>query len=58
MGFKITEKEPTSKKVVGTQISLELYEKLQQEAQDNFMSISDLIRKLIIVYYREKEDSK
>lgn len=56
MAIRITEDEPVKKKVVGTQVSTELYDKLKQEAQDGFMSVSDLLRKLIITYFRRKEE--
>lgn len=52
--IKETEKE-TVKKVVGTQINQELFIKLKEEAEENFMSISDLLRKIIFVYYRDKK---
>lgn len=57
MEIKITEKEvAASKKVVGTQVSQKLYNQLKAEADDAFMSISDLLRKIIFLYYkREKE---
>ena len=44
----------TTKKVVGTQITAELYEKLKIESERDFMSISDLLRKIIILYYRNQ----
>ena len=47
--IKKTEKE-TIKKVVGTQISQELFLQLKDEAEENFMSISDLLRKIIFIY--------
>ena len=52
--IKETEKE-TIKKVVGTQVNQELFLKLKEEADENFMSISDLLRKIIFIYYRDKE---
>lgn len=55
MELRISEVESTKKKVVGTQISAELYDRLKAEAQAEFMSVSDLLRKLIIIYFREKE---
>lgn len=57
MEIKIEEKETVvTKKVVGTQISQKLYDQLKAEADDAFMSISDLLRKIIFLYYkREKE---
>ena len=47
--IKETEKE-TIKKVVGTQISQDLFLQLKDEAEENFMSISDLLRKIIFIY--------
>ena len=49
-----TEKE-NPKKVVGTQVNQELFLKLKEEADENFMSVSDLLRKIIFIYYRDKE---
>lgn len=46
---------PTVKKVVGTQITSELYDQLKTEAEFEFMSISDLLRKIIYLYYRDKK---
>lgn len=46
------------KKIVGTQIKQSIYEKLKTEADKDFMSISDLLRKIIYLYYRNKEESK
>lgn len=43
------------KKVVGTQVNQELFLKLKEEADENFMSVSDLLRKIIFIYYRDKE---
>ena len=42
----------TEKKVVGTQVTAEVYGKLKQQADEDFMSISDLLRKIIILYLR------
>lgn len=44
----------TIKKVIGTQISNELYCKLKLEAENDFMSISDLLRKIIYLYYKKQ----
>ena len=56
MPIKIKETErDTVKKVVGTQISQELFLKLKDEAEKNFMSVSDLLRKIIFIYYRDKD---
>lgn len=43
-----------TKKVIGTQISQDLYNQLKAEADDSFMSISDLLRKIIFNYYQKK----
>lgn len=45
----------TLKKVVGTQISHDLYHKLKLEAETDFMSISDLLRKIIYLYYKNQQ---
>ena len=37
----------TSKKIVGVQIPITLYEELKDEANKRFISISDIIRTLI-----------
>ena len=56
MGLEIKETSNAAvKKVVGTQIPAALYEKLRAEAETDFMSISDLLRKIIYLYYRDKE---
>ncbi len=44
-----------AKKVVGTQITSDLYDKLKAEAENDFMSISDLLRKIIYMYYKNNE---
>lgn len=55
MGLEIKETSNiTVKKVVGTQITSSLYEQLKVEAESEFMSISDLLRKIIYLYYRDK----
>ena len=46
-----------NKKIVGTQISQELYMKLKTEADNDFMSISDLLRKIIFKYYANRKDN-
>ena len=52
--IKETEKE-TIKKVVGTQISQDLFLQLNTETEKNFMSISYLLRKIIFIYYKNKK---
>lgn len=55
MGIEIKEKSNiTEKKVVGTQIPQSMYDRLKAEADSDFMSISDLLRKIIFLYYRDK----
>lgn len=51
------ERAPAPKRVVGTQITQALYNKLKEEADTNFMSVSDLLRKIIHIYYRDKAAS-
>ena len=59
MEVKIEEKENVKiKKVVGTQISQNMYEQLKNEAEEAFMSISDLLRKIIFLYYKNAEIRK
>lgn len=55
MQVNISEQESktASKKVVGTYIPIELYDALKKEADDNFMSISDILRKIIVLHCRE-----
>lgn len=57
MGIEIKETVTNSsaKKVVGTQISQSLYEQLKSESESQFMSISDLLRKIIYLYYRDQQ---
>jgi hypothetical protein len=61
MELRITEVEQPRKKVVGTQVSIEVYELLAEEARNGFMSVSDVLRKLIITHFRDagrKEDEQ
>ena len=63
MDIRITEKSSESldicdaKKVVGTQIPHSLYLKLKAEAEEEFMSISDLLRKIIFTYYKDRKEN-
>lgn len=53
MNLELKESSTTSKKrVVGTQISENLYDRLKCDAEADFMSISDLLRKIIHHYYK------
>ena len=60
MDIKIKElnNKTTEKKVVGTQITQVIYDKLKKEADNSFMSISDLLRKIIFLYYKNKEEKE
>lgn len=59
MEIKIKEVEKVlAKKVVGTQVSQKLYDQLKDEADAAFMSISDLLRKIIFIYYKDLENRK
>lgn len=54
MKFKI--KEETTKdemKVIGTYVTSEVYFQLKTEAEENFMSLSSLIKKIIFRYLKE-----
>lgn len=59
MDIKIQETVPEQgKKVVGTYITRDMYDKLKAEADANFMSVSDLLRKLIYLHIKDAEDVK
>ena len=47
---KVTKSE---KKIVAVQIPYEVYEKLKGEAEEDFISVSDVMRRIIIRYYRQ-----
>lgn len=44
------------KKVIGTYVTFELYEELKKEAVDNSISISDMIRKILYLYIKNKNN--
>lgn len=48
----------TSKKVVGTQITQEAYNFLLEQAKEDYMSVSDVLRKIIYTYIKSKENAK
>lgn len=59
MEIKIKETEKAVvKKVIGTQISQKMYDRLKDDADEAFMSISDLLRKIIFLYYKDLEARK
>ena len=54
MDVKIQEKvSRADKKVVAVQIPYEVYQKLKNEAEEDFISVSDVMRRIIIRYYRQ-----
>lgn len=53
MNLEIKEKSvKTKKKIVAVQIPYEVYENLKTEAEEDFISVSDVMRRIIIRYYR------
>lgn len=60
-GVNVTIKEipiRTDKKVVAVQIPYEVYEQLKEEAENDFISVSDVMRRIIIRYYRQSNTTK
>lgn len=47
----------TEKKVVAVQIPFEVYEQLKSEAEEDYISVSDVTRRIIIRHYREKKNT-
>ena len=41
------------KKIVAVQLPYEVYEALKHEAEEDFISVSDVIRRIIIRHYRD-----
>lgn len=57
MDIEIKEGSATvEKKVIGTQINMSTYNELKEMAEKDFMSISDLLRKIIVLYLRKERD--
>lgn len=54
----IKEQRNIEKKVVGTQVSLDTYTRIKDLAEKDFMSISDYLRKIIILHLREVDKEK
>ena len=52
MDIKINENDKIKSpmKVVGTYVSADIYERLKKESEDNFMSVSSLVKKVIYLY--------
>lgn len=54
MKFKIKEESIKDEmKVIGTYVTSEVYFQLKTEAEENFMSLSSLIKKIIFRYLKE-----
>lgn len=43
----------TEKKIVAVQLPYEIYEFLKREAEEDFISISDVTRRILVRHYRE-----
>lgn len=43
----------SDKKVVAVQVPYEVYQQLKNEAEEDFISVSDVIRRIIIRHYRD-----
>lgn len=43
----------TEKKIVAVQLPYEIYEFLKKEAEEDFISISDVTRRILVRHYRE-----
>jgi len=43
----------SDKKVVAVQVPYEVYQQLKNEADEDFISVSDVIRRIIIRHYRD-----
>jgi len=50
------EENEVKMKVLGTYVNVETYDKLKTEAENNFMSLSSLIKKIIYTYLKNKEN--
>lgn len=52
--IKIEEVDVKSeKKIVAVQLPYEIYEFLKQEAEEDFISVSDVTRRILVRHYRE-----
>ena len=43
----------SEKRIVSVQIPYEIYEFLKREAEEDFISISDVTRRILVRYYRD-----
>jgi len=58
MDIKINENDKIKSpmKVVGTYVSADIYERLKKESEDNFMSVSSLVKKVIYLYIKNSSE--
>ena len=56
MGLEINERErtqkPEEKKYLGIQIPVSMYDELQRKSEEEWLSVSDIVRKLIRDYLK------
>lgn len=43
----------TEKKIVAVQLPYEIYEFLKREAEEDFISVSDVTRRILVRHYRD-----
>ena len=43
----------SDKKIVAVQLPYEIYEFLKQEAEEDFISVSDVTRRILVRHYRQ-----
>jgi len=55
MDIEIKEKElkKVSKKIIGVQVTDEIYDALQKKSEEEWLTISDIVRRLIRDYLKE-----
>lgn len=55
MDIEIKEKETkkVSKKIIGVQVTDEIYDALQKKSEEEWLTISDIVRRLIRDYLKE-----
>lgn len=44
----------SNKKIIGVCVPFDIYQKIKEEADDNFISVSDVVRKIIYLYIKNK----
>lgn len=57
MDIEIKEKETkkVSKKIIGVQVTDEIYDALQKKSEEEWLTISDIVRRLIRDYLKERK---